>query len=193
MGDYTIFKTPRFCPQAHQLGSDKCQVSVGDLILYREDYVGGRDGQRLARVLGLANRCPDGSEHKDMLVVLAVDDMMSHAYERFVKIDDVLRVRAPSDSVFAQWFLSGPMPRPELAIEAVKYGAMNSRAIDKYLQDGELRKTFRNRDKVGDDDPDNKVRCPNCQGPTHRCKEPELCYHCDDQTNCGWSGLLEDA
>lgn len=148
MGDYTIFKAPRFCPQVHALGSDKSQVSVGDLILYEERYEGGATGRRLARVLGLANRCPDGSEHKDMLVVLAVDDMLDFAYERFVKLDDVLRVRAPSDSVFAQWFLSGPISRPEVVIAAVKYGCVNNRYIDEHLQDGELKDSFRDVDKV---------------------------------------------
>jgi hypothetical protein len=156
MGDYTIFKRPRYCPNARAFGFSKHSVEVGDLVLYREEYVDGTAGHRLARVLGLANRCPDGSEHGDMLVVLAANDMMSCAYERFVKLADVEEVRAPSKSAFAAWFLSGPMPRPEVAIDAVRYGAVNDRAIDRYLQDGELHKTFRNRDKVGD----GKVRCP---------------------------------
>jgi hypothetical protein len=188
MGDYTIFKRPRYCPNARAFGFSKHSVEVGDLVLYREEYVDGTAGRRLARVLGLANRCPDGSEHGDMLAVLAANDMMTCAYERFVKLADVEEVRAPSESAFAAWFLSGPVPRPEVAIDAVKYGAMNDRAIDRYLQDGELRKTFRNRDKVGD----GKVRCPECQGPTHRCKEPAPCHHCDDE-DCGWCGLVEEA
>lgn len=148
MGDYTIFKRPRFCPQVRALGSDKSQVSVGDLILYKERYMDDTTGRRLARVLGLVNRCPDGSRHKDMLVVLAVDDMLDFAYERFVKLDDVIRVRAPSKSVFAQWFLAGPVSRPEVVITAVKYGCVNDRYIDKHLQDGELKDSFRDVDKV---------------------------------------------
>jgi hypothetical protein len=148
MGDYTIFKAPRFCPQAQAVGSDKCSVSVGDLILYEERYEDGTSGSRLGRVLGLANRCPDGSEHKDMLVVLAADDMLSFAYERFIKLGDVLRVRAPSQSAFTRWLLSGPVPRPEVAIAAVRYGCVNERYIDEHLQDGELKASFRDVHKV---------------------------------------------
>lgn len=35
-----------------------------------------------------------------------------------------------------------------------------------------------------------KPKCPKCGGPLRRCKEPEPCYHCDDDA-CAWCGLLE--
>lgn len=146
MADFTIFRTPIWCPGAHASGSDKRAVSVGDLVLYRESYADGSEGRRLARVLGRARgRLPDGSDPgKDTLVVLAVDEMMAFAYERYVSVADVVRVRAPSKSAFARWFLSGPVPRPEVAIAAVKYGCVNDRYVDDHLEGGELRATFRN-------------------------------------------------
>lgn len=183
MAKYTIFTRPRFCAKAQAFGSDKCSVSVGDLILYESPLVGGGTSTELARVLGLASHAlPDGSDPgDDTLIVLQVDEFMSFAYERYVKLGEVTRVREPSKSVFAQWFLAGPVPEPEVAIAAVKYGCMNDRYLDERLQDGELRATFRHADK----------RCPSCDGFVRRCKtgDPD-CYHCE---SCSWSGLLEAA
>jgi len=144
MARYTIFKKPRFCPNATHYGGSKYAASVGDLILYRERYEGGTEGSRLARVLGLANELPDRSDPgKDTLVVLAASDMMNYAYERFVKLEDVLEIREPSQSAFARWFLSGPMPHPDVAIAAVKYGCVNNSYLDDHLEDGELKASFR--------------------------------------------------
>lgn len=144
MPRFTVFKSPRYCPNAAHYGHAKYQVSVGDLVLYRERYEGGTEGRRLARVLGLVNQLPDGKPaEKNLLLVLAASDMLNHAYERYVKIEDVLEVRSPSKSVFAQWFLSGPVPEPEVAIAAVKYGCVNDNYIDGHLEDGELKASFR--------------------------------------------------
>ncbi|KKM23990.1 hypothetical protein LCGC14_1609550, partial [marine sediment metagenome] len=111
MAKFTIFTRPRFCAKAHAMGSDKCNVSVGDLILYESPLVGGGTSTELARVLGLANHAlPDGSDPgDDTLIVLQVDEFMSFAYERYVKLGEVTRVRAPSNSIFADWFLRGPV------------------------------------------------------------------------------------
>lgn len=154
MPKFTIFKTPRYCPNARDIGHDKHSVEVGDLIVYQHGY--GEEERpaahrQFARVLGLAaGPLPDGSDPgRDTLVVLAADEMLTHAYERYVKLSDVVRVRAPSKSAFAQWFLQGPPPHPEVAIAAVRYGCVNDSYIDKHLQDGELRKSFRDADKVG--------------------------------------------
>jgi hypothetical protein len=152
MADYTIFKSPRYCPNASHTGYDKHSVSVGDLIMYEIEYTDGHTHRQLARVLGLVNkRLPDGSDPgKDTLVVLEADEMLSHAFVRYVKLDKVVRVRAPSKSGFASWFLSGPVPDPETAIAASSYGSLSDSYIDKYLEGGELRSTFRNIDKVRD-------------------------------------------
>lgn len=144
MARFTVFKKPRYCPNAAHYGSTKYQVEVGDLVWYRERHEGGGEGRRIARVLGLVNELPDGKPAgKNLLLVLAASDMLNHAYERYVKIEDVLEVRAPSKSAFAQWFLAGPVPEPEVAIAAVKYGCMNNNYIDDHLEDGELCPTFR--------------------------------------------------
>lgn len=144
MAKYTIFKKPRYCRNAAHYGGSKYAVSVGDLILYRERYEDGTEGRRLARVLGLVNELPDGKPAgKNLLLVLAASDMLNHAYERFVKLEDVLEIRTPGQSVFTQWFLSGPMPHPEIAIAAVRYGCVNDSYIDDHLEDGELKDTFR--------------------------------------------------
>lgn len=140
MADYTIFKSPRYCPNASSTGYDKHSVSVGDLILYEIEYTDGSTHRQLARVLGLVNkRLPDGSDPgKDTLVVLETDEVLSHAFVRYVKIDKVVRVRNPSKSAFASWFLAGPMPLPEVAIAASNYGSLSDSYIDKHLKDGEL-------------------------------------------------------
>lgn len=144
MPKFTVFRKPRYCPNASYYGGSKHSVSVGDLISYRERYEGGTEGRRLARVLGLVNELPDGKPAgKNLLLVLAASDMMNHAYERYVEIEDVLEVRSPSQSAFAQWFLAGPMPEPEVALAAVKYGCVNDSYIDDHLEDGELRASFR--------------------------------------------------
>lgn len=144
MPRFTVFKKPRYCPNAAHYGHAKYSVSVGDLVLYRERHEGGTEGTRLARVLGLVKELPDGKPAgKNLLLVLAASDMLNHAYERYVEIEDVLEVRAPSKSAFAQWFLSGPVPDPEVAIAAVKYGCVNNNYIDDHLEDGELRASFR--------------------------------------------------
>lgn len=145
MGKFTIFTRPRFCPKAHAYGSDKCSVEVGDLILYESPNTDGGTTTCLARVLGLANNpLPDGSDPgDDTLIVLQVDEFMSFAYERYVKLGEVTRVRAPSNSIFADWFLRGPIPDPEVVIAAIKYGCMNNRYLDKHLEDRKLEATFR--------------------------------------------------
>lgn len=147
---FTIFRKPRFCPNAAGAGFSGVDASVGDLIVYEEDYTDGTTGKRLARVLGLVNEFDNGKlPEGEHLVVLAADDTLSFGYERYIPLDKVLAVTKAGD--FARFFLFGEAPLPEVAIAASRYGAMNFR-IGKYLQDGELRASFRDVDKVREDD-----------------------------------------
>lgn len=160
MNDYTIFRKPRYCKNLQTtLGHSKYAVEVGDLILFREYYTDGTHGQRLGRVLGLANRPMHRASDpgSTTLFVLATDDMLTHAYERHVELDDVLEIQSPSNSRFAEWFLRGKVPLPSEALQVVRFGAMNNRYIDRYLEtgtDGRPKlafKTVRLKELRGDD------------------------------------------
>lgn len=188
MGKFTVFSKPRYCPNAETTGGP-AYAAIGDLVVFETlPDTDGATRRQLGRVLGLVNvfdngEKPDG-EH---LVVLAANDSLEFGYERYVSIKNVRKVTTSGD--FAKFFLFGEMPRPEVAIAAVKYGAMNDR-VGKYLDDGEMRPTWMNRDKVGDG---LKVRCPRCGGPVHHCETgDEGCHHCDDSDRCGWTGFLKD-
>lgn len=147
---FKIFTKPRYCPNASVIGYDKYACEVGDLVLFETPLADESTHHELGRVLGLAaGRLPDGSDPgKDTLAVMVIDEMLTFAYLRYVKLSAVVQVRAPSKSIFAQWFLSGPVPHPEVLEAASRYGCVSDNYIDKYLQDGELRKSFRDVDRV---------------------------------------------
>lgn len=189
MGKFTIFTKPRYCANAETTGAP-VYVAIGDLIVFETlPATDGTTRRQLGRVLGKVNVFDNGEVPEgEHLVVLAADDALEFGYERYVSVENVRKVTGGGD--FAKFFLFGEMPDPEVAIRAVKYGAMNNR-IGKYLDDGELRPTWMNRDKVGDG---LKARCPKCGGPVHRCETgDDDCHHCDDGDGCGWTGLLEEA
>ena len=146
MNKFKIFTTPRYCADAETTGAP-VYVAIGDLIVYSEEYVNG-SGRRLARVLGIVNQFDNGVIPKEEhLVVLAANDALDFGYERYVPLNMVRTVTGGGD--FAKFFLFGEMPLPEVAIAVIKYGAMNNR-IEKYLEDGELKASFRNVDKVAE-------------------------------------------
>ena len=125
-------------------GYGEYKVKDGDYILYREHYVGGGTGSRLARVLGRATHDPDGKPYgkkKVVLVVLAASDNFTHGYERWIDLGDVLEVRRPgthSHGEFAKWFFTGQLASPGEVLRMVQYGAMKDEYIGEYLKNGKL-------------------------------------------------------
>ncbi len=148
MNKFTIFTKPRYCANAETTG-EPVYAAIGDLIVFESlPDTEGNTRRQLGRVLGLVNIFDNGEVPKDEhLVVLVADDALEFGYERYVSLENVRKVTGGGD--FAKFFLFGEMPTPEVAIAVVKYGAMNNR-IEKYLEDGELKASFRDVDKVGD-------------------------------------------
>ena len=132
-----------YAPDASGMGYTEHSVKDGDLIVYREHYVGGATGTRLARVLGLATHDPDGKAFgkKKVLLVLAASDSFTFGYERFVDLEDVLEIRRPGQhnlGVFAHWFLTGKMASPAETLRTVQYGAMKDSYLGEYLKGDKL-------------------------------------------------------
>lgn len=148
MSKFSKFKRAIHCKNALTYGSFKSDVLVGDLIGFTTPVTNGPDLFTLGRVLGKVNSLRDGKKPKVItLIVMAVDDMMTFATERFVPVDDITVIRSPSCSAFAEWFLSGPLPDPEVLEDAVYYGIMNDDYLDNHLERGKLLATFRNPKK----------------------------------------------
>lgn len=148
MGKFTIFTKPRYCPNAETTGAP-VYVAIGDLVVFETlPATDGTTRRQLGRVLGIVNVFDNGEVPEgEHLVVLAADDALEFGYERYVSIQNVRKVTGGGN--FAKFFLFAEMPDPEVAIAAVKYGAMNNH-IEKYLQDGELKASFRDVDRVKD-------------------------------------------
>lgn len=77
------------------------------------------------------------------LRVLAISDMVDHAFERWVNPADVVECQAPSTSAFAKWVLSGSLPSTEIVFAAAGYGSLCVSYFDKYAPDGNLTSDWR--------------------------------------------------
>ena len=97
-----------FLPNCSTLGFGKYYASPGDLINYKEEYVGGTHGYRLARVIGRIKGTDNcGSQCKGHILVSALEDELTYAYERWIDPKDVFRcVDSKKSAEFISWFLS---------------------------------------------------------------------------------------
>ena len=159
---YKRFKAPMYCTNATMLGHGTWEVLEGDFILYKEYLADDSYNVRFARVLGLATH--DGCGKKYMsepcegskgrkskpkpeprLLVMALSDSMTFAYERHVKLGDVVKIlsaaKRPELFSMLRWFLFGKPPEPELAVRFMNYGSCSDGYISKYLSspEGEIR------------------------------------------------------
>lgn len=128
-----------YLPNASTLGFSRHMARKGDVIVYRENYTDGSYGKRLARVLELVTHPHDGPEFRKAtgrgqqtrkapkLRVMAFDDMISHAYERWVDVDDVIDCREPADPKFLVWALTGPVGNPTDIVKASEHGSLTDR------------------------------------------------------------------
>ena len=112
-------------------------------------------GKEIDRVLCLVRRDGCGNtlrtskgKPEPQLLVLQLGDSMSFASERYVHPTWVTEVVQPNDLL--RWLLLGKVPSPELAVAFIKYGAMSSNYITKYLTspEGEIRTDWRDVDNA---------------------------------------------
>lgn len=126
-----------YLPNASHLGFGKYLVHAGDVLTYRETYQDGSFRTRIARALELVTHDHEGKEYRapsrgtrtkaaPKLRVLAFNDLLDHAFERWIDLADVSECRAasPEHGAFARAMLSGPLPSPAACVAASNYGTL---------------------------------------------------------------------
>ena len=116
---------------------------AGDLISYVENDSSNDPNyprtMRMARVLDLVTHDHEGKEYRKAtgrgkqtkrapkLRVLAFDDLLTHAFERWIDIESVRACRTPNAASvrLAAWLLGGPLPKPETVLAASSYGSLS--------------------------------------------------------------------
>jgi hypothetical protein len=144
-----------YVPNATHLGYGRHMARSGDVILYRES----EERYRLGRVLDLVTHDHDGKEYREAtgrgkqtrraprLRVMAFNDVLTHVYERWVDVGDVVDCLAPQASArFLVWALTGPLPKPEVIVAAANYGTLSSTYFDQCAdENGNLSEGWRER------------------------------------------------
>jgi len=128
--DAIIDRKQVICSNATTIGYGKWRAQTGDLLLYRES----ENSLRLARVIGRVKYAPalDGDKGPacNRIMVLALGNIPSHAFERWIDPKDVLEVISLAtehgDRIrqLLQWFLSPELTKysPEELSDWAKSG-----------------------------------------------------------------------
>lgn len=139
---------------------DNYMVRRGDLIIHTTRYEDGSEGKSTARVLDLVTHDHEGKEYRKetgrgkqskaypKLRVLEFNNLSTHAYERWVNVDDVTSCRTPNPehARFVAWAMFGPLPSTEAILAASSYGVVSSSGFDRAKdENGNLGEDWRKR------------------------------------------------
>lgn len=91
--DAIIDKRQVRCPNASHLGYDKWKAQVGDLITFREGDHGITTGRMIGRI-HYAPPCGESPAINNWLLVIGINSMLDHTFERWANPADVTRVQS---------------------------------------------------------------------------------------------------
>lgn len=116
------------CPNTPRYG---CTVKPGWWVQYRESYVDGTSGTRVGRVLGRVDAPASGDIPAIVghVSVLALSDLLTYGYIRWIAPEDILEATAQPPARLLAW-ITGPLPTPDLVHRLADYGTVSEEYID---------------------------------------------------------------
>lgn len=123
-----------YLPNSPCFGFNSYMLHTGYIVRFKEG-----EHTRTGRALDLVTQGHDGPEYRKptgrgkqtklapKVRVLAFDDLLTHAFERWVDVEDIVECRKPSaeHGAFARAMLTGTLPSPEACIAASNYGTLS--------------------------------------------------------------------
>lgn len=108
--DATIDKRQVLCKNASHLGFDKVMAQVGDILTWTDGHTGHTVGRMIGRVHYAPALEGDKGPVRDYILVIGLNSMLDHTFERWVNPTDVTRVQTLLDQqAVMAYFLSDEM------------------------------------------------------------------------------------